>query len=220
MNTSPTLKHLLLIATFCLGATSASADNIPSLYNTGVDNTGTSLPDGSTDPHYVIQETSGNAILIDIGYEENGTYIANTAASKWVWQQVNGNPGNVVRTFRLTFDMSGLDPSTADISGRWSSDNNGLDILVNGNSTGQSTAFDAFVRWNNFIIPSQHLVGGLNTIDFKVNEGGAPGAFRAEFLTGTADPITTGVPDASSSLGLMTLGLATLGFVRRAGRNA
>jgi len=159
-------------------------------------------------------------VLINNRAEDSTTYVTNNSDSIWVWQQFTGDPGGVVRTFRLTFDLTGLNPSTADISGRWTSDNNGLDILVNGNSTGQTSDVDAFHRWYDFTIPSQYLLGGPNTIDFKVNEAGYPGGFRAEFFHSTADPATTGVPDAGSTFGLIGLALAGLAWVRRTGRAA
>lgn len=211
---------MILGAVMSLGVTIADADNIPGLYNTGVDDSGILIAPtigGTPDPHYQILETGNNAVLI---WSLNGTWLENGPDSRWLWQNPDATPGNVVRTFRLTFDLSGLDPSTAAISGRWSSDNNGLDILVNGNSTGQTTPVEAFRNWHSFNIPNQYLVAGANQIDFKVDEIGAPGAFRAEFLHGTADPIFTGVPDPASSVGLMSLGLASLGLVRRLGRKA
>ncbi len=188
-----------------------SADAIPGLYNTGVDDSGTVLADGSTDPHYSILETGGNAILLAPAH---GAYVPNSTDSKWVWQQANGQPGSVIRTFRLTFDMTGLDPATAVIGGRSTSDNDTRDILVNGNSTGETTPFGGFGSWHDFSIPSAFLVGGINTIDFRVNDGGAPAGFRAE-ISGTADPISTGVPDAGGTALLVAFSAAALAAAKR-----
>ena len=42
-----------------------------------------------------------------------GSWFANTAARRWIWEAAIGLPVNVIRTFRTTFDLTGLDETTA-----------------------------------------------------------------------------------------------------------
>ena len=113
--------------------------SIPGLYATGVDDFGNALTSGDVDTHYLILETGTNAVVV----KPSGAWLANDANSMWVWEQINGQPTNVTRTFRLTFDLKGLDPTTANIGGTWATDNTGLDILINGASTGNTSAVSA-----------------------------------------------------------------------------
>ncbi|HSH16764.1 MAG TPA: immunoglobulin domain-containing protein, partial [Verrucomicrobiae bacterium] len=105
--------------------------SVPGLYNTGVDDNGVALADGSVDPHYQIivnpDGPSPDAIVEDSTVfpilAPAGPWIANTAGSKWIGPRLEtsgaagavGDAGNYI--YRLQFDMTGLDPSTVEISG-------------------------------------------------------------------------------------------------------
>lgn len=96
--------------------------------------------------------------------------------------------------------------------------------------------FEAFDAGNNSIgvIGPTNVGDGLNTGEtaedrfFGIQYAGGISAIeiRSQSSDMEIDHVqyglakSTGVPDATSSLGLMTLGLATLGFVRRASRSA
>src|SRR6185436_7645458 len=64
-------------------------------------------------------------------------------------------------------DLTGFDPASVAITGFWSTDNEGLDILVNGVSTGQRNTAQ-FPSFTPFSVTSG-LLAGLNNIDFKLN---------------------------------------------------
>ena len=66
-----------------------------------------------------------------------GSWVNNTSTRRWIWETAAGTPVNVTRTFRTTFDLTGLDASTASLSGLWAADNAGLDIFINGAATGK-----------------------------------------------------------------------------------
>jgi hypothetical protein len=106
-----------------------------------------------------------------------------------VWQNADGQPANVTRTFRTTFDLTGFDPRTAVIRGSWATDNSGLDIRLNGNSTGialpTSSGTNYSVLHPIIINDPAFLQQGINTLEFVVEDTGGVAGFRAE-LTGTA----------------------------------
>lgn len=179
----------LLAAAVAAAASAAHADLVPIQ---GLFNTGATTAMGAQDPNWTVLET-GAAALVRTNIPS--TYLPNTADSKWIWESANGQPGNNTRTFRLTFDLTGLVASTAQITGRWSTDNVGQAILINGVSTGQTA--NGFAAWTNFSVTSG-FVAGVNTIDFVVRDLGFPGGFRAE-LAGAAQAVPT--PGAMALLG-------------------
>jgi hypothetical protein len=122
--------------------------------------------------------------------------------------------------YRTTFNLTGLDLTTADIAGRWLTDNNGLDILINGNSFGEITGtLDS--TFSDFSIPIAFLLPGLNTLDFLVHNRSAtvvsnPTSLIVQFTTATADPTTPSVDvPEPATLTLFGASLAGLWMVRR-----
>lgn len=180
--------YLPLLLCLAFPASMAQAQNcppgtlsqIPGLHPTGVDAFGSVLPGGAADPHYSIPLLSAQAVVVttpDVGW------LANDATSKWVWQQFDGLPTNVTLTFRLEFDLTGLNPATASVTGLWSTDNFGDDILINGASTGSTspthTAAAPFTITTGFVT-------GINTLDFIVRDVGLIAGFRILEIDGTA----------------------------------
>lgn len=113
-------------------------------------------------------------------------------------------------TYRTTFSLNGFIASSASIAGRWSVDNAGVNIVLNGVSTGLSSN-DGFQAFKTFSI-SSGFVSGLNTIDFVVSNFGGPTGLRAE-LSGDATASVL-IPEPAS---LLVLGgtLLGLGLIRR-----
>ncbi len=66
--------------------------------------------------------------------------------------------------------MTGFNPATARLAGRWATDNRGVDILINGLSTGQVND-NPFTALTPFEITSG-FVAGINRLTFVVNNGG------------------------------------------------
>ena len=164
------------------GATLTLAEVVPGLFNTGVDASGNALPDNSVDPHYTIvvnpDSASPNAIVEDstVFPIVAGPWVANEPDSKWIGPRfetsaaagAEGSGGDYV--YRQIFDLSGFNPATARITGEWSTDNAGIDISINGISTGLVNS-GQFVTYTGFAI-SSGFQSGANTIEFRVNNAG------------------------------------------------
>ena len=190
-----------------IAAPAAQAALVTTLYGTGLKADGTPQVGGGTDAHYVVVENGlASALVLS---NPPSTYFANDAKSKWIWQQADGLPVNVTRTFRTTFDLTGFDHTTASIAGLWGTDHTGEDILINGKTTGialPGVAPNNYRQLHAFSILNGFRAG-INTLDFRVRDTGAVSAFRAQ-LTGNA-----AVPEPG------TLMLAALGlFAAAAGR--
>ncbi len=144
---------------------------IPGAFSTGVDNGGTPLADLQIDPHYQIiinpDSESPDAIVLDsVSSPVGGAWIDNSAFSKWIGPVGDSNAAEGTYTYRLTFRLDGFDPASSRVTGRWASDDAGLDIVVNGVSTGLTS--NGFASYAPFNIDAG-LVAGTNTIDFVVN---------------------------------------------------
>lgn len=175
---------------------------ITTLFNTGLDGSRTPLADGSGDPHYfIVTNADGSPISAIV---ENSTafpiaagpWLANTADSKWVGPRLDsaGSAGlvsnNGVYTYRTTFDLSDRDPTTVFIQGRWSTDNLGVGIRVNGVELGVNNTAQ-FGSWTAFSIGTNQITfnSGLNTIEFDVqNQDQTAGytGLRVEFTSSNA----------------------------------
>ncbi len=182
-----------------------NAQPIDTLFSTGVDAFGSPLVSGSVDSNYTVLESGSSAEVLN---RLPSSYFPNDVNSQWIWQQSDGRPTNVTRTFRTQFDLTGFDSSTAVIQGLWGADNQGIDILINGVSTGNSlpgVITSNFSQLHGFEISSGFL-SGINTLDFIIQDNGSVSAFRAE-LSGTA----TVVP-IPAALWLFISGLTVMGL--------
>ena len=212
------MKKLLVgmaIAGAVLASTATHAAMISSLFNTGVDATGAVLADGTVgDPHYTLTSVPGGTTAIRVITSASGfpipPYFGDNTSSRWIGPNNDADLNGPVGTYRYrtTFDLTGFDFNSASVSGGWSTDNNGLDILINGISLAATTSFTQFSAGFSAFSITSGFVAGVNTIDFLVNNGGGPTALRVE-MTGTAD-----VPEPHM-LSLAAVALLGLGLARR-----
>lgn len=200
-------------------AAPAGSVPIPGLYNTGVDGAGLPLPRHVDDPHYdlVAGPLGGypaGPVAVDDTAVENGEFpigpwLPNTATSRWISPRLDGagNGEEGYFYFQTTFDLTGLDPNSAVITGLWSSDNIGHEILLNGVPTGnpQAGSFPFLSPFEVSVAQGDAFLPGINTLTFVVENLPStfnPAGLRVEGMVAHANVI----PEPSSIL------LAALGF--------
>ena len=211
------MKSLLIsVCAVALAAMPASAATITGLFNTGTDANNVALVggNGTVDPHYSILSSTSPGFAGQQAVTFQCCYVADDADSRWISLSGNGSPGSNETFYRLSFSLTGLNPTTASISGRGGSDNAGR-IFLNGVDTGiDINGFSALVP---FTI-SSGFVAGTNFLDFRIQDFGAPTAFRIDDLQGTADVINA-VPEPAT-WALMIGGFALVGAATRRQRKA
>lgn len=184
---------------------------IPGLFSTGLSG------EGAPDPYYSVV-ASPHGAFTPYGVVTDGfpipPWVSNDASSRWISRTPNAQADAVgLYTFRTTFDLTGLQPATAVITGQWSSDNS-AQIWLNSVFTGIELNFeDPFRRLYPFTL-SSGFQPGVNTLDFVVNNWNCPGCnpsnpvgLRVNIIEATAEPIPEPATFAIVGFGLIGLGL-------------
>ena len=186
----------------------ACADTITTLFNTGVNDAGVPLENGELELHYSIVSgpvTGTPFVRTSAGGFPIGPWMADNSVSAWICPTSGTHNLSGIYTFRTTFDLTGFDISSASITGQWSTDDSGMDILINGVSTGYTNgSYSEFTPFN----INSGFVEGINTLDFVVNDVLTIGGLRVE-LKGDANPVP--VP---ASIVLLGGGLVFLAGIR------
>ncbi len=226
------MKKAILTLSFVVSIAPVFADTIPGLFSTGVDSSGTPLTNifGDTDTHYMVLSGPGVASAQSAVTYDNGAYIAEEPSgtngnSRWISVNANGSSAaSGTYDFETTFDLTGFDATTAQISGRFAGDNHIVGTLINGTSVPGATS-DTFTAYTNFSITSG-FVAGINTLEFFVTDDGAPMALRVDSLAGTARSLgngpgpENGVPEPGTVILLATACLGTIALKSRSRKTA
>ena len=184
---------------------------IPKLFNTGVDDAGALLADSVMDSHYFITLSPDASypgpasFTLQPGFPV-GPWISEGPSSRWIAPQPNQAAGNAggTYTYATTFDLTGLDPASAQISGRLATDDSLVGVRLNGTPlTGITSA--GFTTFSSFTIPvGSSFIVGTNTLEFDVNNGGPnPTGFRVEMsgrANGANEAPTVITPPASQTV--------------------
>lgn len=169
------------------------------IFSTGVASDGTLLPGGAIDPHYTVAPpgaAAGSAFVV----QPTGFPLCVDVPCPWIPDGPNSNwidpfgpiPSSGIPVgdyvYTTTFDLTGLNPATAVLNGQWLTDNNGVEITLNGNVFPFTTPFTSFTGpFSPFTINSG-FVPGVNTLQFVVFEDGFVTGLRVE-VSGTAQAI-------------------------------
>lgn len=235
-----------ILSAFCVSAPVWSA-TIP-VFGTGLNNLGQFLGSGAADPHYVLTVNylgNGTSPVVPGGASsvEATTqsvppnwpmipgYWATDPSAQWIAPQVdvvgiNGVPFDTLYTYQTTFDLTGFNLSTVDISGHWTGDNYLSQVSLNGvpiyTGSGCGTPGNyAFQSTDPFNITSG-FVQGVNTLSFNVinstcfnNPPNTNPTGLLVDMSGTADPINTAVPEPQALIPAGLCMIAAFSLYRR-----
>jgi hypothetical protein len=158
---------------------------LPRLFATGLDETGALLQPGSVDPHWTTSlpgrpqgsPTYATSIL-------PGSWLPNADTSCWISPQADESVGDApgVYMYLTSFDLTGYDPSTAQLTVQVAVDNDLVAVKLNGTTLQGLTAsgFGAFLT----LQINDGFVPGTNRLLFVVNNLGSannPSGLRVEF---------------------------------------
>lgn len=170
------------------------------------------------------------------------TFVPATAVTfpgreSWIANNALGTNGGVgfwtFFVFRQTFDLTGYDPTTANLEFKWAADDAGLDpsgswpnsgtwkpkYTLNGGSfvDGVWPGGVSYFLSDTTVI-SSGFVAGLNTLDFYVEGNGVTDGLLLETESFTAEPLAPGtVPEPATFFVWSLIGLVTTVFARRSG---
>jgi hypothetical protein len=192
---------LLVIATPFTGFASAIT-----IFNTGVDSFGTPLVNGAIDPHYT-DTNIANSVFAE---NPHGAWVAPGSSAMYIsLNAATQGDGVYTLDYVTTINLTGLDPTSVNITGLWSTDNTGNNIFVNGHGTGStSPGFGALTGFT-LLGSSGFFTSGINSLDFEWSNSGGPGGLLVEITSATANPAATGAPEPAS---LTLFGSALIGF--------
>ena len=198
---------VIVLAGWLLGtglATRADMVKIPTLFNTGVTDSGSPRANNSSDPHYTLvaipEEGHGyhtgqhpTVLTSATGYPivKSNVWLGDNRRSAWITPHGNGSTVLIYPqgkyTYQTTFMLTGVDPKTVVITGQWAADDTGLEILVNQKPTGNTTGPVGTAHssaWTRFTLEGAGLFKpGINTLDFVThNDAWNNTGLRVEFI--------------------------------------
>ncbi len=137
------LRNIIILAVVgmaSLWGANAHADIIPGLFNTGVQ-----VSNGIDQQYTLIDPPApytSSAYVLPTGTwplaSGSGPWVDNSSASQWIVPALSYSDGLLTHTedsiyiYQVSFNLAGFDPTTAQITGQWATDNEGLNIIING----------------------------------------------------------------------------------------
>jgi hypothetical protein len=167
------LLAALACASVALGVSAARAHPIPGLFNTGVDDSGNPLPPGFLDPHFEL-DSPFPFFFYPRATAEYQTWVRAPTDARWIAPNPSDrdSPEGEYSYHLGPFDLECFDPSTARITGFWSTDDQGA-IELNGVETG--IARSGYTDLSAFTIDAGFRPGP-NLLTFRVTNHPKTGA--------------------------------------------
>ncbi|MFT3868080.1 MAG: VPDSG-CTERM sorting domain-containing protein [Nibricoccus sp.] len=198
------------------------ADNISALF--------TSTSDPSAWTVSVNQsgvDTGNDASRFLTGAEDFQSAVKIVGRADYIASNSTGTTGSYVGdytqfVFRQTFDLTGYDAATVNLTFQWAADDTGEGFAQRGTwlnrftlNGGAFLGVDSGGYYNydpNKIVQlSSGFVAGLNTIDFYVQGNGVTDGFELRVLNAEANATGTTVPDGGATIAM--LGCVLLGLI-------
>jgi len=207
------LRLCLTIALLLVGAASQAA-TINNLYNTGVNNLSMALAANVVDPHYVITVSPSGPLpaktVTDTAFPFP-PWVANNANSRWIGPDASSQGPAGTYRYRTQFTVpANAILSTVNVTGLWGTDDNSLNIFINGNPTGNvSGGFTTLVPFT----VNSGFVFGTNNLVFRLNNAGGPTGLRVDKIVGTYQIVPEPIAGA-----LVCVGVISGGCLHRRGR--
>lgn len=221
-------KYLLLpvVTATVLCSPFLRADNISGLF--------TSTTDPSAWTVSVNQsgvDTGNDASRFLTGAEDFQSAVKIVGRADYIASNSTGTTGSYVGdytqfVFRQTFDLTGYDAATVNLTFQWAADDTGEGFAQRGTWLNRFTlnggAFQGVdsggyydYDLNKIVQLSGGFVAGVNTIDFYVQGNGVTDGFELRTLTATANAVGTTVPDGCATIALFGSGFLGLIAFRR-----
>jgi len=170
------------------GTAPSAASSVPTVFSTGVDASGAVIKQGTlNDPHYTLTVVpSGAPSTIQIGESSASNYWTGAIGkSAWIGPsggrdatQPKGSYG-----FKTTFDLTGYDPTTMQISGQIAGDDQ---VAIQLNSAARVTTNVSYGTTTTFSLSKDSgFISGINVLTFYVNNTGGATGLRVD-MSGTA----------------------------------
>ena len=198
---------IILAGTLLMASVSAQAlVVIPGVYNTGLGVDGAALADGDgqVDANYFVESTGAHALTY-----HNSVYLQDSPASRIV--NASGTedaPTNTITSFYTTFDLTGYNVASAELSGSALADNVGAVFLNDIQISGYVSGFNSLTSFE----ANSNFVAGVNKLSFMLYNKDGPEGFRISDLTVSATAGT--VPEPETWI-LLTAGFGMIGFSTR-----
>lgn len=195
-------------------ARQADAIPIPGLFSTGVDNFAAVLPGGTPDAHYTVAGgTLGSSTFVVVNPVGLG-WLANTATSAWISPDPGGFASPDTYTYTITFNLAGLDASSAVITGQWSAADEGT-MFLNGNevSSSPSSGSGAFTGFS----INSGFAPGVNALTFAVPNTTGFSGLHVQIISSNVEQVSAAPEPASVVLLGLGMLLATTHRRRKVG---